>query len=93
MQIGTTKCTMKKKVNWVYKVKPPRKLSLVKFDYDSLPEKYHKYYTSVFPKESSFIFLGEVTNCPGHCVLATKDGKIHYMYHTDNFVELTRDEL
>ena len=40
-----------------------------------------------------FVFLGEVKQMPGHCVVAhTKTGQVHVGYHTDNFVELTEEE-
>lgn len=46
-------------------------------------------------KEEDFLlFLGEIPNMPGgHCVIVTPNGKIVWGYHTDNFVELTEDEV
>jgi hypothetical protein len=45
-------------------------------------------------KEDIFIFLGEIPNMQGHCVVAGhKSGKIFSGYHTNNFIELTEDEI
>jgi hypothetical protein len=45
-------------------------------------------------KEEIFVFLGEIPNMQGHCVVAGhKSGKIFSGYHTNNFIELTEDEV
>jgi len=71
--------------------KIPRKLSLVRFDIARLPRGFrHKY---PFRAGVAYIFLGEIPNMPGHCVVADHgSGKIYSGYHTDNFVELRKDE-
>jgi hypothetical protein len=44
-------------------------------------------------KKRSYIYLGEIPNMPGHCVvLDLKTGRMFAGYHTDNFVELSDDE-
>jgi hypothetical protein len=70
--------------------KKPRKLSLVKFDYDSVPEQYHAAYP--FVKGKAYLFLGEIVNMPGHCAVVADDEVVKFGYHTENFVELTEDE-
>lgn len=47
-----------------------------------------KGYENHFPWKSgdSLLFLGEISNMPGHCVIADKSGKVYYGYHTENFV-------
>ena len=72
------------------KTKIPRKLSLVKFDFETLPKKYHSQYP--FHPSERMIFLGEIPNMMGHCAVARSDGIISSGWHTDNFVELTDDE-
>lgn len=68
------------------------KFKLVKFDFSEMPEKYWKEYP--FSIYDRFIMLGEVEQMSGHCVVAnTKTGQIHCCYHTENFVELTEDEV
>ena len=68
------------------------KYKLVKFDFAELPERYHKDYP--FSVYDTFVMFGEVEGMVGHCVVAnTKTGQVHINYHTDNFVELTEDEL
>jgi hypothetical protein len=71
--------------------KIPRKLSLVNFDFGSIDKKYHDHYP--FMPNSNYIFLGEIPNMPGHCVIGKKDGSITWGWHSDNFVELTEDEV
>ena len=73
------------------KIKMPRKMSLVKFDFDDVPTDYHKSYP--FTKGGAYLFLGEIVNMPGHCVLVcSKTGQTFVGYHTDNFIELTEEE-
>lgn len=70
----------------------PRKLSLVKFDMGNSPESDWKYYP--FAEHDHFIFMGEIPNMPEHCVIVNvKTGQVFSCYHTDNFVELTEDEV
>lgn len=39
------------------------------------------------------VFMGEIKQMPGHCVIATHDGMVHWGYHTEDFVEPTEDEV
>jgi len=70
-----------------------RKNSVVVFDKDSIPsEVYAMYYAEKF-EGKTFIFLGEIPNCKGHCFLADlSTGLITGMWHTINFREATEDE-
>ena len=57
-----------------------------------LPKGYESDYP--FENEEIFVFLGEISNMKGHCVVVRKnDGKIFSCYHSDNFVELREDEV
>jgi len=58
--------------------------TLVQFDYDGVPSQYHSQYP--FTRKEVLLFLGEVRQMPGHCVVATNDGRITWGYHTENFV-------
>lgn len=64
----------------------PRQYSLVKYkptvDYDMFGG-----------SNPQLIFLGEIPNMPGHCAVASKHGKVYFGYHTDDFVELTAEEV
>jgi hypothetical protein len=41
-----------------------------------------------------YVFLGEIPNMPGHCVVAERiNGKIHAGYHTELFSEVSIDEV
>ncbi len=46
----------------------PRQYSLVKFDVKSFPKEYY----AAFDSKKRFIFLGEIPNMSGHCVVAEK---------------------
>mgnify|MGYP001243137609 FL=1 len=71
--------------------KVPRQYSLVKFDFDTLPEEYHNTYP--FKKKDIYIFFGEMPNMPGHCIVCHyPTGKIFSGYHTGNFIEMVEDE-
>jgi hypothetical protein len=68
-----------------------RPLSLVKYDFTTLPAEYHE--QCPFKKDASYLFLGEIANMPGHGVLIDhKTGKIHLGYHTEHFAELSEEE-
>jgi hypothetical protein len=72
--------------------KIPRKLSLVKFKASSMRRGFRNKYP--FRIDATYIFIGEIPNMPGHCVLADhQTGKLYSGYHTDNFVELSGNEL
>ena len=46
-----------------------------------------------FPKGATLVFLGEIPNMPGHCVVADiRTGKIHAGYHTERFKEIQEDQ-
>jgi hypothetical protein len=77
----------------------PRPLSLVKFDYENV----HADYRDQYPFEKYdpekvnkgvYLFLGEIVQMPGHCVLINiRTNEIHTGFHTDNFIELTEEEV
>ncbi|RKZ78055.1 MAG: hypothetical protein DRQ35_06580 [Gammaproteobacteria bacterium] len=69
----------------------PRQYSFIKFDYTDLPKEYHGGYP--FSKKHRYIYMGEIPNMGGHCIVMDDDGKMYVGYHTDNFVELTDDEM
>ena len=46
-----------------------------------------------FTPKGVYVFLGEIPNMPGHCVVIDhKTGQVHSGYHTENFVEIPPDE-
>lgn len=68
------------------------KNSLVKFDYNLLPKKYYDDYP--FDADDIYVYLGDIKQMPGHCIVVDfKTGKIYCGYHTENFIELTEDEV
>lgn len=73
--------------------------TLVRFDYETFirnwdVECYERDYEHNFPINGKFIFMGEIKQMPGHCILCNiKTGKIIAGYHTDNFIELTEEEV
>jgi hypothetical protein len=60
---------------------------LVKFQIDRDEEYYP------FKNGEHLLFLGEIIEMIGHCVIVNRDGKVFWGYHTDNFVALTDDEI
>jgi hypothetical protein len=67
--------------------------SFVVFDKTTVSKKdYEKYYKPIFDGKL-FVFLGEIKQCPDHCILTDlSDGKIIGMYHTENFREANKNE-
>ena len=65
--------------------------SLVRFDFDNVDAEYHSCYP--FTRTDVLLFMGEIRQMVGHCVVATKDGRVIWGYHTENFVVLSEDEL
>ncbi len=72
----------------------PRSYSLVRLSKDMEDWlKANSKFDSPLLQESRFIFLGEIPNMPGHCVVAMfSSGKLLSGYHTDNFVETDPDD-
>lgn len=46
-----------------------------------------------FKGGEALLFLGEIQNMPGHCVVANKEGKVFWGYHTDNFRQPKESEI
>lgn len=73
-------------------MKDPRQYSIVKFDFDELPEEYHSGYP--FIPMRMYIYLGEIPNMLGHCIVMDRfDGTMHVGFHIENFKEMTEDEM
>ena len=49
------------------------------------------YYTE-FLAQDKFIYLGEIPNMPGHCVIVGMNGRTYFGFHTDDFQELDENE-
>lgn len=43
--------------------------------------------------DAPFVFLGEIVQMPGHCILIGKSNKIYQGYHTSEFRILTDSEV
>ena len=73
----------------------PRVNSFVVFDQTTCnKEIYDKYFANVFGNNKLFIFLGEIPNARGHCILVDlTTGKIIGIYHTSNFREANENEV
>lgn len=58
-------------------------------------EEIPKGYEDKYPWKAgdSALLLGEIENMPGHVAVVTKDGKVHWGFHDDNFREPTGDEI
>ena len=74
------------------KWKEPRQYSIVKFDFERLPKSFRNKYP--FKPNKLYVYFGEIANMPGHCIVADhKTGRISSGYHTENFIELSEDEV
>lgn len=73
---------------------PFKKLSLVQFKH---PEDYHLQNPGPsgypFVHDEIVLFLGEVEQMPGHCVVVGSKGKVYWGYHTENFVKPDEDKI
>lgn len=70
-------------------MKKPRKLSLVRMTDDYADDT-----TVPFHGDQPLVFLGEIPNMPGSCVLVGhKSGKVYSGFHTERFQELKDDEV
>jgi hypothetical protein len=63
-----------------------RQYAFVRFIYETLPKEYHSGYP--FKAECRYIFMGEIPNMLGHCIVMDDNGKHYVGFHTDNFIEL-----
>jgi len=52
-------------------------------------------YSNVYPfkYDEHVLFLGEIVQMPGHCIIVNKLGQVLWGYHIDDFREPTEDEL
>ena len=68
----------------------PRNTSIVYFDFDSLPEGYDaKLYP--FKKNQAYVFLGEIPNSPGKCVVIDETtNEVYSNYYISYFKEFTK---
>ena len=70
----------------------PRQYSLVRFQFELVPAEYHDKYP--FVPGGVYVFFGDIPNTPGHCVVADhKTGRLFSGYHTENFAELSEDDV
>jgi hypothetical protein len=71
----------------------PRQYAFVKFDMEGYDPEIQGMYQYPFKLNKRYTFLGEIPNMPGHCIVMDSDGKTFTGFHTENFVELTFDEV
>jgi len=55
------------------------------------PKEYENLYP--FKKCQPLLFLGEVVQMPGHCIVVDKSGKVYWGYHISNFREPLDNEF
>jgi len=58
-----------------------------------IPQEQCEKYNYPFNEGDTVFVFGDINMMPGHCVLATKDGKTYFGYHTIDFAPLTKDEI
>jgi len=70
----------------------PRPFSLVRLI--NIPGETLNPDTARLSKDAMYVFLGEIPNLTGHCVLADcATGQIHAGCHTGSFIELSLGEM
>ena len=70
----------------------PRPFALCRFRFDQVPDEDH--YRYPFTPGGVYVFLGEIPNMPGHCVVADHGtGRVFSGYHTEGFAELSPDDV
>jgi len=71
--------------------KTPRQYSICKFSDAHYPLEYQRQYPMT--TDQLYIFMGEIPNMLGHCIVMNKDTKeIHVAWHCDLFKELSDDD-
>ena len=66
-------------------------LTLVKYDYNSLPERWKESNENIY-KGMTFVYFGEIPQMPGHSyVQEIKTGKPR-VFHTESLLPLTDEE-
>jgi hypothetical protein len=64
----------------------------VKFNCGDLARELREKYP--FREDGVYVFLGEIPNMPGHCVVADhKNGRIYAGYHIENFIEIPEEDV
>lgn len=78
------------------KIISPRQYSLVRYDVSNETKEVQKFFQDgmlVFSPHNRYIYLGEIPNLPGACLVTDDKGKMYSGYNIENFVELTDAEL
>lgn len=71
-----------------------RPLSWVKLNTSWMTKEQIEGYIEVFGRADFLLYMGEIPNQRGHCVIFNQDtGKMHVGYHIENFVEMTEEEV
>ena len=72
-----------------------KKNSLVVFDPGVSDAEWDQKWKHAYPfnMHESVVFLGEINEMPGHCIVARKNGNVMWGYHTDNFRKIKKEEI
>lgn len=73
------------------KIMPPNSIVVAMVGND--PQEAMQGFNYPWKKGDGLLYLGEIVNMSGHCVVSTRDGKIHWGYHTENFRIATEEEV
>jgi hypothetical protein len=68
-------------------IQPP---TLVKYKYTSEHAQYNYH---PFNNKETYIYMGDLLQAKGHCVIIDMNGKVYTFYHTDLFRLATEDEV
>ncbi len=72
----------------------PRPLSWVKLNTAWMTKEQIDGYVEVFGRADSLLYMGEIPNQRGHCIVFNQDdNKMHVGFHIENFIEMTEEEV
>lgn len=73
---------------------PFKQYQLVQFKYPGIDKKLNQQESGYpFEHDEILLFFGEIVQMRGHCIVVSKNGKVYWGYHTDNFVEPDKDRI
>ena len=87
---------MSENTQYRVKIHIPRQYSLVRYDVSNETAEHQKFFQEgflAFSPHNRYIFLGEIPNLPGACLVTDDKGAMYAGYNTENFIELTDEEL
>ncbi len=74
-------------------MKKLKKLSIVVFEPDYAKKHPEAYENHPIKLGEQVVYLGDIPNAPGHCIVAKFSGEVVWLVHPQDFREATEDEM